>query len=110
MLTEYFGDFDLFEMTSKLMSPLSESAARYIFIQILDSVAYLHDQDIYHRDIKLENILFSIGSLKAKLCDFGFAVRKLDGKVSRCVGTPGYIAPELQLTFLSNTQISAMEL
>lgn len=51
---------------------------------------------VAHRDIKLENILLDV-ELNLKLCDFGFA-EFVDGNktVPRTVGTPGYLAPELQ--------------
>jgi len=81
---------------------------RYLFKQILNGVEYLHGEGIYHRDIKPENMLFDRNTLKIKLCDFGFAVNSNDGKVPRCVGTPGYIAPELYSLF--EHQIDASEL
>ena len=42
-------------------------------IQICDGMHYLHENSVYHCDIKPENILIN-GSL-AKIVDFGFAIR-----------------------------------
>lgn len=39
---------------------------------MVEAVVYLHDQNICHRDIKLENILLD-NELSPKLIDFGFA-------------------------------------
>jgi serine/threonine protein kinase len=61
----------------------------------LDCVKYIHEENIYHRDIKLENLLFCKETLKVKLCDFGMAERQGEEFVIRLVGTDGYIAPEL---------------
>ena len=41
--------------------------------QLLQAVAFLHKQQICHRDISLENILLSKGDIR--LMDFGQAVR-----------------------------------
>jgi serine/threonine protein kinase len=47
-------------------------------------------------DIKLENILIhNDGNLK--LCDFGFS-SPVDSKISKKIGTPMYMAPEIHKT------------
>lgn len=40
--------------------------------QLLSAVAYLHDQWVMHRDLKLSNLLFTHGG-QLKLCDYGLA-------------------------------------
>ena len=49
-----------------------------------------------HRDVTLENLLLTDQKGKIKLCDFGLA-RKVPAprSVTRCCGTPLYIAPEV---------------
>ena len=63
----------------------------------------MHNNEILHRDLKLENIVLAeLNNLSsAKLCDFGFSVftthsmnYEPENKSNLC-GTPFYMAPEL---------------
>lgn len=57
----------------------------------MSALSYLHDRNIVHRDIKLENIL--IGKDRSvKLIDFGFSIEE-NSKLYVFCGTPSYIAP-----------------
>ena len=50
----------------------TENAAATIMKQLLSAVAYLHSENIAHRNIHPENILFqSSDALNVKLLDFG---------------------------------------
>ena len=64
--------------------------------QLANTLAYLHSNNIAHRDIKLENILIDKKTLKVKLIDFGFAL-KVSGPPAHTslIGTPCYLPPEM---------------
>lgn len=68
---------DLFTIVSeRTPNPLalSESKVRFLLRQILAAVVFMHEQNIAHRDIKLENILyFEKPSKMVKICDLEFA-------------------------------------
>lgn len=55
---------------------------------------YLHDRNIIHRDIKLENILIT-KQRHVKLIDFGFSTEIFSASLQTFCGTPSYIAPEM---------------
>ena len=67
------------------IGPLNEILARKYSRQILDGVAYLHDNRIVHRDIKGANILRdSFGNVK--LADFGASKRlQVSMAVYKCI-------------------------
>lgn len=77
--------------------PIHETEVKLIFKQILFGVHYMHQRNIVHRDIKLENILFDETGWKIKLVDFGFStcLADLNQKLKIFCGTPTYMAPEI---------------
>lgn len=59
---------------------------------MLNGLEYLRIKGIVHRDLKLENILFSSTDGNFKIADFGLAI-KVNQPETKIVGTPGYMAP-----------------
>ena len=76
-----------------LLTKPSAAARKRIFRQILDAMAYCHERQIWHLDLKPSNILITKDGLTAKIIDFGlsdnsgFAFRQTGG-------TRKYAAPE----------------
>ena len=67
-----------------------------IFRQILEGIAYAHETDVVHRDLKPDNI-FITDSSGVKVVDFGLAHLKDITAMTRTgfvLGTPRYMAPE----------------
>ncbi|CAD5207919.1 unnamed protein product [Bursaphelenchus okinawaensis] len=91
---------DMLEMIlSQATGRLDERATRYLIMQILSALRYLHSRAIAHCDLKPENVLLSDLSSsypQTKLCDFGYARFIGDAQFRKTiVGTPAYMAPEL---------------
>jgi polo-like kinase 3 len=63
--------------------------------QIIEGVAYMHEQRVVHRDLKLENFFIS-DQMTLKIGDFGLAAQ-LPTKMRRksVCGTPHFMAPEI---------------
>ena len=87
---EYAELGDFFNIISR--EKFSENLSRYYSIQILNALLYLKNNDITHRDLKLENI-FLTKDFQLKLADFGLS-SKYSPKTHTLVGTKGYMAPE----------------
>ena len=76
----------------------TEAKNKKFFCQILSAIEYLHKNNIVHRDIKLENILFDDNE-DAKLIDFGLSKYiKNNELLSDKPGSEIYTAPEILLT------------
>ncbi|XP_017177432.1 serine/threonine-protein kinase 33 isoform X4 [Mus musculus] len=85
----------------------SENETRLIIQSLASAIAYLHNKDIVHRDLKLENIMVKSSfiddnnemNLNIKVTDFGLSVQKhgsrSEGMMQTTCGTPIYMAPEV---------------
>ena len=94
LVLEYAKYGTLFDLVVK-QKGLPENLAFRFFIQIVNAIRFLHENNIIHRDIKPENILL-FDNYVVKLCDFGWSIKcesTLPG--GSFSGTPEYMSPEL---------------
>ena len=81
------------------LGKFTEVQSRKIISGLADAVVHCHKQGVVHRDIKLENLLFTSrdeADRKVKLTDFGISrVLTAGQKVSEVCGTLTYCAPEV---------------
>uniref|UniRef100_A0A913HH37 Calcium/calmodulin-dependent protein kinase type II n=1 Tax=Strongyloides stercoralis TaxID=6248 RepID=A0A913HH37_STRER len=77
----------------------SEADASHCIQQILESIAYCHNNNVVHRDLKPENLLLASKAKGAavKLADFGLAIEVQGDQEAwfGFAGTPGYLSPEV---------------
>lgn len=108
------GCCDLYDYQKKWNDQMTESVYQTIVRGIIQGLECLHHVGIAHLDLKPENILISrdchpseLTSKDVKICDFGLCLISDapmdDIVVPYCVGTPGFMSPELMLD-LSNVE------
>lgn len=80
--------------------PIAFREATDYLIQVADALAFAHEHEVLHRDLKPQNILID-GLGQARITDFGLAKHMdaeegltLSGQV---LGTPSYMSPEQAL-------------
>ena len=97
IVLEYVKGGELYDKINQY-GRLREDDARKYFQQLIDAVDYCHSRNVYHRDLKLENLLLDDeGNLK--ISDFGLSALPQqfgrDGLLHTACGTPNYVAPEV---------------
>jgi serine/threonine protein kinase len=94
IVTELCSGGELFDYLVE-KERLPEDEGKIIFGQLCLAVAYLHDNGIVHRDLKLENVLLD-ERCRVKLGDFGFTREYERGNyMETFCGTTGYASPEM---------------
>jgi len=81
--------------------PKQEEDRKVLFKQVLEGLAFLHEHDWIHRDIKRGNLgIVSLKPLRAVILDLGGAIqmqeKALIPPAPGTVGTINYIAPEME--------------
>lgn len=93
LILEYckYGDLSLFLKNKKL----KESVVKGFLYQIVSGLKYLHKKNIFHRDLKPQNILVD-NNFNLKITDFTFAKENMEENMSQTMcGSPLYMAPEI---------------
>ena len=99
-----------------------EEIVQYLMRQIVDAVKYLHDKNIIHRDLKLDNIMVSFNNdydknnlimlnSTIKIIDFGLAIELTQNNnvASSVLGTPRNMAPVILKEFVKSKKGYNME-
>ena len=96
LVLEYINGVNLLEILKKEKDHyIKEERAKKIFLQVVNGISYCHKKNIFHRDIKLENILV-LKDDTIKIIDFGFGVKcNRDTYQKILCGTPSYMPPEI---------------
>ena len=81
---------------------ITERDCANIILQVLNVLNYMHSINVWHCDLKLENIMVKLErngdktNIICKVTDFGFSQKiDPDQKSTKYIGTPVYMAPEL---------------
>lgn len=93
LIIEFAAKGDLFDLLRQMGGRMKEAdVVTRVMAPFMLGLAYLHNLGIIHRDIKLENTLFSSdGTLK--IADFGLSVdANVEAPVTR-LGTLDYMSP-----------------
>ncbi|KAL8568268.1 hypothetical protein ACOMHN_040841 [Nucella lapillus] len=94
MVLDYQENGDVLRYIQKV-GALNDPLAQSWTWQVCDAARYLHDQNITHRDLKLENLLLD-RNFHIKICDFGFVKGDCLVDLSRTYcGSKSYAAPEI---------------
>ena len=96
LILEFIDAPNLAEVIKKRKGEgLGEEVIRKIIRQLVEALAHCHGRNIFHLDVKPENIVID-SNWKIKLIDFAFSVKVIDrSKVRKYCGTPSYMAPEV---------------
>ncbi|KAJ3396006.1 hypothetical protein HDU92_004309 [Lobulomyces angularis] len=100
LFLQYVSGGSIGSILKKYDKPFPEQVVMFLDFQIGNGLAYLHSKNIWHRDIKPDNILVDADG-KVKISDYGVSKQTIDqdpyvstDSVNK-VGTFRYMAPEV---------------
>jgi len=82
-----------FEDAAKALH-FTESNIAYIARELLNGIAYLHANQLAHRDLKSANIMMSVRG-EVKIIDLGLCTDMSNGFPTHMVGSPFWMPPEM---------------
>lgn len=97
MVLEFVNGGELFDKIAS-KGKLKEADGRKMFQQLIDGVSYCHNKGVFHRDLKLENVLVDTKG-DVMITDFNLSALpqhcREDGLLHTTCGSPNYVAPEI---------------
>ena len=93
IVMEYIDGKNLEQFIYSEIGLIPEQRALPMFLEVLDTVAYLHNKGYLHLDIKSNNIMLQPNG-RLKIIDLGIASRMGEASNSTGFGTPSYMPPE----------------
>ena len=96
LIMEYINGISLLDFIQKQKNHrIDENKCKELFYQIVKGILYCQNENICHRDIKLENILI-VNNKIIKIIDFGFAIKCNRNEYQEFFcGTVYYMPPEI---------------
>ncbi|KAK2859670.1 hypothetical protein Q5P01_004290 [Channa striata] len=90
---------DLLTFLETNNGPLKEDTCKIIMKQLVEAAVHIHSQGVFHRDIKLENVLIqtTVDGLQVRVIDFGCGCLSNMGPFRKFAGTSAYVPPEYLL-------------
>ncbi|ROL45579.1 Serine/threonine-protein kinase pim-1 [Anabarilius grahami] len=85
---------DLCDFLERHGGTLNEDTSRFIMTQASMAAHMCCSRGVFHRDIKLENLLINTDTLEVKLIDFGCGDFLQESRYERFCGTREYFPPE----------------
>jgi calcium-dependent protein kinase len=99
LVMEYCGGGELFDrITNSAEEKFGEKQAAVIMKKLISAINHCHANNIAHRDLKPEKIMYvgKSDDSEVKIIDFGLSKKKGSrNSMETVVGTPYYVAPEV---------------
>lgn len=95
LFMEYIEGYSLYDWLHK--KNLTTNTSKLVITKIVNGIKYLHDNNIVHRDIKLENIMINPITSDIKIIDFGFSIIWTSNMplLTKYCGSIHYASPEI---------------
>lgn len=92
LVTEWIDGGNLREACT--LHRFTDLQLRFVLRESLRGLENLHSRSVVHRDIKPSNIMINTKG-QIKIIDFGLCAEPVDGYLTRMVGSPLYLPPEI---------------
>uniref|UniRef100_A0A7S0E259 Protein kinase domain-containing protein n=1 Tax=Hanusia phi TaxID=3032 RepID=A0A7S0E259_9CRYP len=84
------------QLRARYHDGFSQEVVSFILQQAIEGIAYLHGEDLLHRDIKADNLLIdSCGHVRISAAEFRMSQEAQRNMRRTFVGTPSWLAPEV---------------